>query len=504
MSPPFLRIWPALPGLWPVQISPALPGLWPVQISPALPGLWPVQISPALPGLWPVPVLAAEDTLAVDMSPVLALVIAVVLLAANAFFVAAEIALLAARRARIEELADGGDRRAQLAAAALRELPVTFSGAQLGITMTSLGLGAVAEPAVVHLVERALGVAPLSAGARHAVAFGIGLAIIVFLHMVVGEMAPKNIALARAERVALRLARPFRGFMLIFRPLILGLNANANALVRLFGVEPRQALGLVHTPDEIVLLLRESRREGILPDPEARVLTAALGLGRIDAEAAMTPRVDLAAVPDDAGAVEVLELSRETGFTRFPVYHGGVDDIVGIVNVKDILIRDVDEFEELAVADVIRPIPAVPESHDLERLLRDMRRDRSHAVLVVDEFGGTAGIVTLEDVLEELVGEIEDEFDPRAVEVRHLGEQCWVVPGTLRRDELAHHTGLELVEGDSETVSGYLTERLGRLVQPGDEITEDGWTLRVRTLDGRRAGEVEVVGPEPYGDSGEG
>ncbi|MFN2556016.1 MAG: hemolysin family protein [Nitriliruptorales bacterium] len=440
--------------------------------------------------------LAAEDALTLEAPPGLAIVIALVLLGANAFFVAAEIALLAARRARIEERADQGDRRAQLAAAALRELSVTFSGAQLGITMTSLGLGAIAEPAAVRLLERALLVAPLSPGARHAVAFGIGLTIIVSLHMIVGEMAPKNIALARAERVALRLARPFRAFMLIFRPLILGLNANANALVRLVGVEPRQGLGLVHTPEELVFLLRESQREGILPDPEARVLTAALGLGRIDAEAAMTPRVDLAAVPDDAGAVEVLELSRETGFTRFPVYHGDVDDIVGVVNVKDVLIRDSDQFEEMSVADVIRPIPAVPENHDLERLLRDMRRDRSHAVLVIDEFGGTAGIVTLEDVLEELVGEIEDEFDPRAADVRHLGEKCWVVPGTLRRDELAHHTGLELSEGDYETVSGYLTERLGRLVQPGDEITENGWTLRVRTLDGRRAGEIEVVGPE--------
>lgn len=429
----------------------------------------------------------------------LAVAAGVALLGANGFFVAAEIALLAARRARIDELAAGGDRRARRAVAALRELPITFSGAQLGITMASLGLGAVAEPAVVRLLERGFGLTPLPAGVHHAFALLVGMSLVVFLHIVVGEMVPKNIALDRAEEISLAVTRPFGMFVWLFRPVITALNALANALVRLTGVEPRGEASLGHTPDEIALLLRESRREGMLPAQEARVLTGALELGDIDAEGAMTPRVDLRALADTAPAREVLELARTTGFTRFPAYHQGLDDVVGLVHVKDVLTAAPDELEGTTVGDLLRPIPAVPESRDLESLLRDMRRDRSHAVLVVDEYGGTAGIVTLEDVLEELVGEIKDEFDPQAREVRQTAARRWVVSGTIRRDELTEHTGCPLENGESETVSGYLTEKIGRLLRKGDQVHTRGWVLRVLTLEGRRAGDVEVVGPPVRG-----
>ncbi len=440
-------------------------------------------------------VVAAQ--FAVEAPTWLALSMAVALLAANAFFVGSEIALLAARRATIEELAEGGDRRARITAGALREITVAFSGAQLGITMASLGLGAVVEPSVARVLERWLEIAPLSTTARHAVAVAIALSVVVFLHIVIGEMVPKNVALARPEQLALRLGPLFRVYMVVFRPLIVALNAAANAVVRLVGIEPRDELSLVHTPDELGLLLRESRREGMLAPQEARVLSAALSLGDIDAEAAMTPRVDLAAIPDDADAAGVLELARETGLTRFPVYHGDLDGIVGVVHVKDVLIRDAEELEGLEVADILRPVPAVPETRELDQLLRDMRRDRSHAVLVVDEFGGTAGIVTLEDVLEELVGEIEDEFDPHTPDVRQVGQGRWIVPGLLRPDELRERTGCALPDGEYETISGFLTERLGRLVETGDEVRIDGCALRVRTADGRRAGEVEVHVDEP-------
>ncbi|MGH3441559.1 MAG: hemolysin family protein [Nitriliruptorales bacterium] len=445
-------------------------------------------------------VLAAEaEELAINLPVWQGLLIGAALLAANAFFVAAEIGLLAVRRARVEELAEAGDGRAVRVMASLRELSLTFSGAQLGITLASLGLGAVAEPAVVVLLAGLLDVTGLSTAARTGIAFGVGLAIVVFLHMVVGEMVPKNIALARPEAVSLRVVRALRAFVLVLRPVVVALNATANGLVRLVGVTPRSELSLVHTPGELALLLRESRREGTLPAQEERVLTAALGLGAIDAGAAMTSRVDLEALPDTATLSDVLVRANETGFTRFPVFHEVIDDIVGMVNVKDVLTSDETDLDSVTVAEILRPIPAVPESRDLETLLRDMRRDRSHAVVVVDEFGGTAGLVTLEDVLEELVGEISDEFDPTPIEPRQVGPGDWVVAGTLRRDELEQHTGCRLEGGASETVSGYLTERLGRLVQVGDEVTSDDWRLRVRTVQGRRAGEVEVVAPEGSG-----
>jgi CBS domain containing-hemolysin-like protein len=424
-----------------------------------------------------------------------AVVVGLVLLLANGAFVAVEIALLAARRTRIEEAAEQGDPRARRALGALTELSVTFSGAQLGITMCSLGLGAVAEPAVAALLAGWFADLGLPAGAVPVVAVAVALSIVVFLHMVVGEMAPKNLALARAEEVALRLARPFGWFVTLFRPLIVFLNGTANLLVRLVRVEPVDEHRLVHTPEELTLALAESRQLGTITAQDARVIDAALSLSDIDAEGAMTPRVDLAALPDTVTVPEVLALAAETGHTRIPVYHEDIDHIVGLVHVKDVLIRDESELDALTVADLLRPIPAVPESRDLEQLLRDMLDDRSHAVLVVDEFGGTAGLLTLEDVLEELVGEIADEFDLEQ-QAHRPEERVWVVPGTMRRDELERLSGLEL-GGDAETISGAMVELLSRLLVRGDRVrTDEGWVLTVLTLEGRRAGEIEVRAPD--------
>jgi len=223
---------------------------------------------------------------------------------------------------------------------------------------------------------------------------------------------------------------------------------------------------------------------------------AALRLATIDAEAAMTPRVDLHAVADTATLPEVLAVAEASGHTRIPVFHDDIDHIVGLVHVKDVLVRDDDELRSLTVVDLLRPIPAVPESRDLEQLLRDMLDDRSHALLVVDEFGGTAGLLTLEDVLEELVGEIDDEFDAEHHGSR-ASDRVWMVPGTLRRVEATRTTGVELEGGDAETVSGWIVEQLGKLPEPGDRVvTDDGWLLIVRTMEGRRAGDVEIRAPE--------
>lgn len=436
------------------------------------------------------------------MSTLTALAIGLALLALNGLFVAAEIGLLAARPARIDERAEAGDRRAKTAQHLLGELSVTFSGAQLGITMTSLGLGAIAEPAVAHLIEDLLVSTPIPEGAHAGIGFGIGLSIVVFLHMVVGEMAPKNLALARAEDVSMRLARPFRIYVVLLRPLIVLLNGTANAVIRLFGVEPSGDHSLVHTPDELALALRESSREGTVESQDLRMLMAALRLADIDAEAAMTARVDLEALADHLPAGVVIQRARATGYTRFPVFHDDVDDVVGLVHVKDVLIRDRDELAGLTVGDLQRPIPAVPENRDLQQLLTDMRADRSHAVLVVDEYGGTAGLLTLEDVVEELVGDIDDEFDPSRTLRRRTGDGVWLVDGTLRRDELSRLCGLRLEAAETETVNGWLVEELGRLAVRGDIVTTGGWALKVMAMQGMRAGRVEVTAPPtPTGEA---
>lgn len=439
-------------------------------------------------------VVLAAESISAGVSPG-ALLLGVVLLLANGFFVAAEIALLAAKRVRIDQLADAGDPRAIRAQRALSELSVTFTGAQLGVTMCSLGLGAVAEPALASTLLLAIEPLGLPTGTASALAFVIGLSAVVFLHMVLGEMVPKNLALVDAERLALRVSTGFSLFERVFRPLILVLNALANGLVRLVGVEPVAERDLAHTPDELRMELHESLRHGQLAPGEVRVLSAVLALGDIDAEAAMTPRVDLVTVPEDAPVEQILDVAAATGYTRLPVRRVDVDHIVGLVHVKDLLIAEDGAFEGQTAADVMRPITVVPESRDLDLLLSEMRHQRSHLALVIDEYGGTAGVLTLEDVLEELVGDIADEFDTEE-DARPGPDGTWVVDGTIRRDELERLTGLVLPEGESETLSGALSEILERLPEVGDRVTLPGWEIEVVSMDGLRAGTVHLTARE--------
>lgn len=439
-------------------------------------------------------------TLAADASDLTAgfdptaLLVGLALLVANGFFVAAEIALLAANRAQVEELAARGEPAALRALKALREISITFSGAQLGITMCSLGLGAIAEPALASLFLAWLEPVGLTATTASVLSFVVALSIVVFLHMVVGEMVPKNLALADAERLSMRLSRLFGWYVRLFRPLILLLNSAANGVVRLTGIEPVAEIGLVHTPDELRMALRESLRSGLIAPGQVRVLSAVLALSDIDAESAMTPRIDLVTVDENASVEEILGVAAASGHSRIPVHETDLDHIIGVVHVKDILIARAEDIEGKTAGDLRRPMPVVPESRDLDQLLNDMRSERSHLALVIDEYGGTAGVLTLEDILEELVGDIADEFDPTVLEPRDR-EGAWVVPGTMRRDELERLSGLELPEGETETVSGAISEALGRLPARGDLLEFEGWTVRVLTVDGRRAGQVEVVAP---------
>ena len=423
------------------------------------------------------------------------LLLGVVLLGLNAFFVAVEIALLAARRGIVEERAEDGDPRAVAALRALRELPVTFSGAQLGITLASLGLGAVAEPAVAGALKELLGRTTLPAGASSAIAVAVALTVVVFLHMVIGEMAPKNLAIARAEDVALAIARPYALYMRAFRPVVVALNGAANLLARAAGVAVVDERELGYSSEELLLVLGQARESGSIDAVDARLFARVLELREVVAGSAMTPRIDLVAVATDATVGEVLDAAASSGHTRLPAYEEDIDHIVGIVHVKDLLVGGHDASSP--VSDVMRPVVAVPESRDLESLLRELLQTRAQAAVVIDEFGGTAGLVTLEDLFEELVGDILDEFDdePRLVV---LGQRSWIAPGTMRWDVLEELVGIDLEHagGDADTVSGWMVERLGRLLRVGDVVTTPrGWRLEVRSLEGRRAGRIAVRAP---------
>jgi CBS domain containing-hemolysin-like protein len=291
---------------------------------------------------------------------------------------------------------------------------------------------------------------------------------------------------------ALWLAPPGRLYANIFRPFIHLLNSIANAVLRLLRVEPQDELVSVHTAGEIGVMVTESAKEGALKDWEHRMLMGAVGLSDLDAGAVMIPRTEIVAVPASATVRDVEKLVVASGHTRLPVYEGSLDDILGFVHAKDLLKIDPGAHDEPLARDLIRRMLIVPESRKLQNLLLDMQREQRHFSLVLDEHGGTAGLVTLEDLLEELVGEIRDEYDEAEVGIQRLAENRFVVPGGLRVDEAADRLGVGLPEGDYDTVGGFIMERLGRIPKRRDVVTHGGWRLTVRAMHRRRVLEVLI------------
>jgi CBS domain containing-hemolysin-like protein len=420
------------------------------------------------------------------------LLAAVALLLANGLFVGAEFALVAARRNRIEQLSKTSD-RATMALKSMRELSFMLAGAQLGITMCSLGLGFVAEPAAARLIESALhSVGPLPPTLLHSMSFVIAITIVTFLHMVIGEMAPKNIAIAEPEKSALWLALPFRAFVNLFRPFVRALNALANGGTRLLGATPVEERHDAHTAEEIGAIVQDLKREGLLEDFQQKLLSGALGIRERDAGDVMVPRVEIVALPVTSTPAALEQVVVATGHSRIPVYARDIDHVVGFFHAKDMLKVPEDQRDGAISRQLIRPMLVVPESRKVQPLLVDMQRERRHVALVVDEHGGTAGIATIEDVVEELVGEIRDEYDATELGIEQLAESRYLVPGSLRVHEAADYLGVDLPEGDYETVAGFLMDRLGRVPKRRDHITHNGWRLSVRTMHRRRVVQVLV------------
>ena len=421
------------------------------------------------------------------------LLIALALLLANGFFVGIEFALIAARQSKIEQLSAEGNRRAGMALRSIKELTLALAGAQLGITMCSLGLGFVAEPAVARVIESGIHeIGELPDAALHTISFIVALTIVTFFHMVLGEMAPKNVVIAEPERSVLWLGAPFRIFMLLFRPLIRALNGIANAGVRLLGVEPQRERAAGHTAEELMAIIEQSAQGGMIREVERRLLAGAAAFGERDATAAMVPRTEIIALRETATPADVEGLALASGHSRFPVYGENLDQIYGFFHAKDLLHIPPESRDKPLPRRFLRPMLVVPESLNLHPLLVQMRRERKHFAVVVDEHGGTAGIVTLEDLLEELVGEIQDEYDVGELGVETLPDGRYLIPGTLRIDEAADHLDVRLPEGEYETVAGFLMDRLGRIPRRRDLVEHNGWRLWVRSMHRRRVVQVLV------------
>jgi len=416
------------------------------------------------------------------------------LILATAFFVAAEFALVAVDRSRVEHLAGEGSRRAKITLSVLRRLSFHLSGAQLGITVVSLVLGFVAEPTIAALIEPV--VEPLVGASSKGVSVAIALGLATVFQMVVGELIPKNVVIARPTRSALRLAAAFRAYAVVFGPVISLSERAANWAVRKLGVEPQEELSAVRSLPELELLFRSSAAEGTLEPRAADLLTRSIRFGEKTADDALTPRTALQALESEATLAELTERSLETGFSRFLVYGTDLDDVRGVVHVKSVYEISPEERAATPVSAVMTDAFVVPESRDLSSLLVELREAGSHLAVVVDEYGGTAGIVTMEDLIEEIVREIDDEWDPEPPELSVVQPSgAFLLSGSLHPDEVRDACGFEVPEGEYETVAGFVLDRLGHLPVPGEWVTHDGWEIEVVELDRRRIDRLRLVPP---------
>jgi magnesium and cobalt exporter, CNNM family len=410
----------------------------------------------------------------------------VVLVFVNGFFVAAEFALVRARRARVEALARGGARGARLALVQLDRIDEYLSACQLGITMASLGIGFLGEPAIANLLEE-----PLGNIASHAVAVGIAIAISYLLvtaaHITVGEQVPKIYAITHAESTIRRVARPLEWFRVSTRPLIWALNSASNSMLRLIGTDPRAEFEQGSSAQELRQLIAESATGGHLDRDEADMLTGVFHLHEQQARQVMTPTPAVVTVSYEDSAQSALRRCIQSGHTRLVVVQPERDDrILGVVHANGLAELLLENQQNAPIATAIRPPLIVPETRPLDDLLADLRRDRSSLAIVVDEYGRMAGIVSIEDIVEEIVGEIVDETDPLVGSVRQLANGDWFVRGETSIADLADH-GIKLESEDTYTsLGGLILNHLGHIPKGGDTLNLSGYRIRIESVRSNR------------------
>jgi magnesium and cobalt exporter, CNNM family len=403
----------------------------------------------------------------------------------NAFFVAAEYGLVTARRTRLRELEAEGNRRARAVLTITAQPPRFIAAMQLGVTLTSLGIGAVGETVLKDLFD------PWMATI---LAIVFAFLIITFLHVVIGELVPKGVALQYSERVALAVSAPVRGFFVLFGPLIWILQKTTELILRALGLEPPGADGDVHSEAELRMLLDRSQRHGEIEEGEQQMISKVFDFGDKEAADVMVPRPEVVALSIDLPPEEALEAVMESPYTRYPVYRESLDEIVGILHVRDLFAALMDRgIEQVRIEDLLRNAYFVPETKDLASLLAEFRAQNLHLAIVLDEYGAMEGIVTLEDLLEEIVGEIEDEFDLPSDGLERIDDRTVRISGTFPIDHFNEQMGTDLPAEDYHTVAGFVFGLLGRAPEPGDEVESNEMRFRVDEVEGTRIQRMTVT-----------
>lgn len=437
----------------------------------------------------------------------------------NGFFVAAEFAMVKVRATRIEELAAKNRFGARKAQQAIRHLDAYLSATQLGITLASLGLGYIGEPAFARLLEPLLG--GLDPKTRHGVAFAIAFTIITALHIVIGELAPKSLALQKAEATTLAIIYPLGWFYWLFRIPIFLLNATAAVVLRLFGLKPAaEGDGEAHSEAELRLILNASHEGGEIRESEFNLVNQIFEFAHRQAKEIMIPRPDVIFLDAQKSVAENIAVTEQVNFTRYPLCNGSPDDVIGMVHIRDLLGLTVTgkrrftfvpsapdappaaaalPSEEEALRCIARPVLRVPENKPIDQMLRTFQREHQHLAVVVDEYGGTAGIVTLEDILEEIVGDIQDEFDRTSPELEPSGKDCYHVDARMSLGKLHRTLNIESPDENPEvdTVGGWILASLSNAVREGDTLPYGSATFTVTEVAGRRIRKVRVCVPEP-------
>jgi putative hemolysin len=418
-----------------------------------------------------------------------------VLVLANGFFVAAEFSLVGIRRSRVEQLVAEKRPFAPAVQRATTHLDSYLAATQLGITIASIGLGWIGEPTLAALIDplfRFLPDAWEQAGS-HAVAVALAFAVITGLHITLGELAPKSLALQRTESTALAVSQPLTLFFLVFRPAIWLLNEAGNSVVRLVGLHPAATEEQVHSIDELKYLVMTSRRAGVVDPMESDIVSRVLGFGETRAHQVMVPRTDVVGTEANAPLADVVDRMLQHGYSRLPVYAESLDDVVGVVHLRDLVnaLRR-GHTPETPVREVMRQPLVVPESASAEEILTRMRQQRTHIAIVIDEHGGTAGLVTMEDLLEEIVGDVQDEFDRPTEVVQPQTDGSFLVDGGLGLVEFVERFDLPPIDEDCDTVGGLVMARLDRVPQVGDLVALPNARLTVEVMDGRRVRTVRL------------
>ena len=423
------------------------------------------------------------------MSDVLRIVAVLLIVLGNAFFVAAEYALVTARRSRLIDLAAKGSRRARIALRIMDD-PVRFIGTvQLGITVFSILLGAIGEPLLEKLFDPVLATS---------LAFVLAFAIVTYLHVVLGELVPKAIALTKNEETALWVALPVEAFYVATYPLVWFLQTSANAVTKLFGIEPAAAGVVTHTEAELRLIVAAAEETGVIEEAEEEMLYKVFDFADKEAHEVMVPRPEVVGLSIELPPQDCLAAVIDSPYTRYPVYRGSLDDVIGILHVRDLFSAMYDNgLDNVVVERLVRPAHVVPETKDLGALLAEFRRTNQHMAVVLDEYGSFEGIVTLEDVLEEIVGEIEDEYDLPDESIERLDEHRVRIDGTFPIDDFNEEFHQELPQEDYHTVAGFVFGSLGRAAEKGDEVEWDGLRFEVVEVEGPRIMRLDVEFPPP-------